>query len=385
VRWTPSRPQALDVVLALAVAVLTATGTWFAGQNQPDTRPLDLLGWLLVLAGPALLVLLRERPVLVFGLVTALLLGYWSLGYPFGPAFLAALVALAVAVVDGHRRAAYTITAAAFLASVLLYLLVHPGEGLPVTGAAGWLAWLVTFVAGCELWRARRERLVHERAVREEGRRRHGAEERLRIAQELHDSLGHHVSLINVQAGVALYLIDEDPGQARAALAVIKQASRDLLVDMRAALGVLRAVDEQPPRAPTAGLDRLDGLLADNRAAGLPVALDVRGAPRRLPASIDHAAYRIVQEALTNVRRHAAASTATVRLRYTDDRLEVQIDDDGNGFPGTTPPGGGSGVAGMRERAAALDGSLIVGPRPGGGFRVRAELPLGSGPVEDAP
>jgi signal transduction histidine kinase len=115
------------------------------------------------------------------------------------------------------------------------------------------------------------------------------------------------------------------------------------------------------------------------------VTLDVRGAPRRLPASIDHAAYRIVQEALTNVRRHAAASTATVRLRYTDDRLEVQIDDDGTGFPGTTPPGGGSGVAGMRERAAALDGSLIVGPRPGGGFRVRAELPLGSGPVEDAP
>jgi signal transduction histidine kinase len=123
-------------------------------------------------------------------------------------------------------------------------MLVHPGEGLPVTGAAGWLAWLVTFVAGCELWRARRERLVHERAVREEGRRRHGAEERLRIAQELHDSLGHHVSLINVQAGVALYLIDEDPGQARAALAVIKQASRDLLVDMRAALGVLRAVEQ---------------------------------------------------------------------------------------------------------------------------------------------
>jgi signal transduction histidine kinase len=376
VRWTPPRPQALDLVLALAVAVLTATGTWFAGQNQHDTRPLDLFGWLLVLAGPALLVGLRRRPVPVFGLITALLLGYWSLGYPFGPAFLAALVALAVAVVDGHRRAAYAITAAAFLAGVLLFLLLHPGEGLPVTGAAGWLAWLVTFVAGCELWRARRERLVHERAVRDEGRRRQGAEERLRIAQELHDSLGHHVSLINVQAGVALYLIDEDPGQARAALAVIKQASRDLLVEMRVALGVLRAVDEQPPRAPIAGLDRLDGLLADNRAAGLPVTLDVLGAPRRLPASIDHAAYRIVQEALTNVRRHAAAGSATVRLRYTDHRLEVQIDDNGAGPAGTTPPDGGSGVAGMRERAAALDGSLTVGPRPGGGFRVRAELPL---------
>jgi hypothetical protein len=142
VRWTPSRPQALDVVLALAVAVLTATGTWFAGQNQPDTRPLDLLGWLLVLAGPALLVLLRERPVPVFGLVTALLLGYWSLGYPFGPAFLAVLVALAVTVVDGHRRAAYTITAAAFLASVLLYLLVHPARACrspaPRVGWPGW-------------------------------------------------------------------------------------------------------------------------------------------------------------------------------------------------------------------------------------------------------
>jgi signal transduction histidine kinase len=187
------------------------------------------------------------------------------------------------------------------------------------------------------------------------------------------------MSLINVQAGVALHLMDDDPEQARTALAAIKQSSGQLLREMRATLGVLRGVDEDPPRGPVAGLARLDDLLAENRAAGLPVVLEVTGERRALPPSVDHAAYRIVQEALTNTRRHAGSATATVRVRYDEDGVSVEVEDDGAGPPGTGAttdlPRGGNGIPGMRERALALGGSLSVGPRTGGGFQVHARLP----------
>ncbi len=208
-------------------------------------------------------------------------------------------------------------------------------------------------------------------------------QERLRIARDLHDTLGHHVSPINVQAGVALYLIDDDPDQPRAALSAIKQSSRDLLGEMRSTLGVLRGVDEQPPRHPMAGLARVDDLIADNQVAGLPVTADVRGVPRELPPSVDQAAYRIVQESLTNIRRHASTTLATVTLQYRDDGLIVYVDDDGTGLAGHPPPrpvGGGTGLVGMRERAGALGGTLLAGPRDDSGFRVQARLPLTGDP-----
>ena len=195
------------------------------------------------------------------------------------------------------------------------------------------------------------------------------------MARDLHDSLGHHISLINVQAGVALYLMDDDPEQARTALAAIKRSSRDLLHEMRATLGVLRGVDEEPPQHSVAGLARLDELVEATRTAGLPVTVQVAGDPRELPPSVDAAAYRIMQEALTNARKHAGPARASVRLTYTEDGILMRIDDDGAG-PGGHPRGasGGNGLPGMRERAAALGGSLTAGPRPGGGFRVDAHL-----------
>jgi signal transduction histidine kinase len=287
-------------------------------------------------------------------------------------------------VAGGHRRAAYVIAAVTYTSLVVLHATRSPGLGLLV-GALAWLAWLAVVVTAAELWRSHRTRLAQEVAIREGAERRRAGEERLRLARELHDVLGHHVSLINVQAGVALYLMDDDPEHARKALAAIKESSRELLREMRSTLGVLRGVDEDPPRHPAAGLARLDDLVADSDAAGLPVEVHVHGDRRPLPAGVDLAAYRIVQEALTNSRRHAHAGHAVVSLRFTDDELTVQVDDDGRADPADPPPVAGNGLSGMRERATALGGSLTAGARPNGGFRVCGHLPSAAVPAEQHP
>jgi signal transduction histidine kinase len=360
------------VVLPVAVAVLTLVGTRFTQELGTGLRLLDPLGAALLLAGPAVLVVRRWNPPAVFAAVAGLLLVYLAAGYPFGPVPLAAFVALGTTVGQGHRRAGYVLAAVAFGGVLAVHLLRYQDEGFPLTGASGWLAWIAAYVAAVELWRARRDRRDQARTAAAEAERRRGSEERLRIARELHDVLGHHVSLINVQAGVALYLMDDDPEQARSALTAIKRSSRDLLREMRSTLGVLRGVDEEPPHHPVAGLARLDELVAATRAAGLPVTVEISGEPRELPPSVDTAAYRIMQEALTNARKHAGPARASVLLTYTEDGITMRIDDDGTGPAGATD--GGDGLPGMRERAAALGGVLSAGPRPGGGFRVDAHL-----------
>jgi signal transduction histidine kinase len=227
------------------------------------------------------------------------------------------------------------------------------------------------------------------RGREQEGLRR-AEEERLRIARELHDVLAHNISLINVQSGVALHLLDERPEQARTALAVINDASAEALREIRSVLGVLRQVDEQAPRRPAASLDRLPELISQSAAAGLDVDVRIDGERRPLPSDVDLAAYRIVQESLTNVARHARSARAWVRLRYEDGALALEVaddgGDDGGGRVGTNGVGGrtaesasgtGNGIVGMRERASTLGGELRAGPRAGGGFTVSARLPLG--------
>ncbi|MGH9000260.1 MAG: sensor histidine kinase, partial [Acidimicrobiia bacterium] len=221
----------------------------------------------------------------------------------------------------------------------------------------------------------RQRRLDAERTRAEEERRRAG-EERMRIARELHDVLAHNISLINVQAGVALHLMDDKPEQARTALAAIKEASGDALREVRSVLGMLRSVDEAAPRHPAPSLSRLGSLVSRAEAAGLRVRVEAEGEARPLPTGLDLAAFRIVQEALTNVARHAGAAGATVRVGYGTDALAIEVEDDGRGQGPPTSRGTGSGIAGMRQRAAALGGTLEAGPRPEGGFRVRAHLPL---------
>jgi signal transduction histidine kinase len=248
-------------------------------------------------------------------------------------------------------------------------------------GAALFLGWAVAnrraFVAEI---RDRAERA--ERTREQEARRRVDAE-RLRIARELHDVLAHGISTINVQAGVAAHLIERQPEQAGRALATIKRLSKEAMSELREILHVLRAVDAPDSRQPTAGLDQLDTLIERITQTGLDVRMRVDGEQRALPVMVDLAAYRIIQEALTNVIRHAGRATASIRLRYSAQKLEIDIRDDGDGQSlGNGAAGGaGYGLIGMRERAESLGGTFQAGPQPGGGFHVAATLPIG----EDRP
>jgi signal transduction histidine kinase len=203
-------------------------------------------------------------------------------------------------------------------------------------------------------------------------------EERARIARELHDVIAHSVSVIVIQAGAAEPLVDEDPGQAREALRSIRTTASDALGEMRRLLGILRTTDDELALNPQPSVAQLEPLLAQTRTTGLEVELRIHGKPRPLPPGLDLTAYRIVQEALTNTRKHGRASRADVALRYTPSALEVEIVDDGTA-PVAAASNGGHGLVGMRERVRIAGGTLEVGPLPGGGFRVAARLPLSEG------
>ena len=368
------RPLAMDGVLAAGIAVVQVAGTYLAGRRQVDRESFDALAGALLLAGPAALTVRRRYPVPVYAIAFASTLAYVSLGYPRGPVFFGLIVAFLTVVLAGHRVVGWVGLATgyvAFLWAEVVFQDVHAPGWAALLGLGAWLLVLAAVGEGLRIRRARNEEAARSRE--EEARRRAG-EERLRIARELHDVLAHNISLINVQAGVALHLMDEQPDQARTALTAIKSASKDALGELRSVLDVLRQVDEGAPRSPTAGLDDLDRLVSGATAAGIDVRVETSGTPRPLPPSVDLAAFRIVQEALTNVTRHAGQATATVSLTYDDSGLTVQVEDDGRGMAGNGS-GSGNGIRGMKERAAALGGALEAGPKPGGGFRVTASLP----------
>ena len=195
----------------------------------------------------------------------------------------------------------------------------------------------------------------------------------MRIARELHDVVAHNISVINVQANTALHLMDRQPERARSALTTINEVSKQALVELRSVLGVLREVDAAP-RAPSPSLERLGELAAATSADGFSVKVEQLGAADSLPASIDLAAYRIVQEALTNAVRHSGGSHALVHVEHGEAALIVQVDDDGRNPRRASVSG--NGIVGMTERAHALGGTLVAGPTIEGGFRVRAWLPL---------
>ncbi len=241
--------------------------------------------------------------------------------------------------------------------------------------AAGWLVSVAVMAVAGRMWQLHlhevEQRAEEAMRTRDEMARRRAVEERLRIARELHDSLTHSISVIQVQAGVAEHLARKRGEDVPPALAAIQEAGADAARELRATLRVLRSTDD----VDSSGLGQLDNLVARARAAGLPVTVTVTGATRPLPPDVDQAAYRIVQEALTNVSRHAGLAQASVCLQYTPEGLTVQIDDDGSG-DGPRPGGTGLGLLGMRERVSVLGGRLHAGPQDGGGFRVRAELPV---------
>lgn len=379
-RWRPGALPVLVVPLIVGfIQVIGSTGADGHMRYQPEH--LDAPAYALLLAGPVALLARRHLPAVTLAVVLAVTGSYVFRGYVLGPVFLSPIVAIVAAVSSGRRAATWIVTGAGFVLLNALGPFLPYGpfrlRGWSIGHALVMLTWLLLVLTGAELVRIRSERAAEARRTRAEEERRRASEERLRIARELHDVLAHNISMINVQAGVALHLMDERPEQARTALAAIKDASKEALTEVRSVLGVLRQVDEDAPRAPAAGLGRLDDLISRARAAGITVRTDVTGRPYPLPAGIDLAAFRIVQEGLTNVTRHAGPGvTATVRVGYGEGELRVEIEDDGRGAPGDLP-GGGDGIPGMRERVTALGGDITAGPRPGsGGFRVRATLPV---------
>jgi signal transduction histidine kinase len=359
-------------------------GCWWASSCRAPSH-LDALAYALLALGPGALLVRRRHSRAVLAFVFGVTLAYVVLGYVQGPNYLSLVFAVVAAVRAGDKIAARVGLVAALV--VFLWLPAAVGtHGAPsVLAALAITAWLLVLLAGAEGLAVRRERAAEARRARELQAHREADEERLRIARELHDVLAHSISLINVQSGVALHLIDEQPEQARTALGAINDASAEALREVRSVLGVLRGSGEQSPRAPTAGLARLDDLVSHARSGGDEVSLAIDGERRPLPASIDLAAFRIVQESLTNIIRHAGSGTATVTLTYGGSELTVQVDDNGRGAAGSRSGNGsgageaGHGIAGMRERAIALGGSLEAGPLAAGGFRVRAQLPLSPG------
>lgn len=380
-----------DIFVAGVVTAVTVAGTNAVAHADPSVPPVQPAAYALLLTAGGSLVARRRYPriVLAVTLLCVLVLGLGgSVGG--GPFALPFLVALFVAVSSGHLRTG-VVAAGVFLAAFVASALVTGGQAsdaLPfVTG------WVIAAVVAGAFARSRRDYFAeaHRRAVeaernREEEMRRRATEERLRIAREVHDVLSHSISMINVQAGVAVHLLDSQPEQARTALVAIKQASKDALRDLRATLGVLRDVDgaDGDDRGPARGLARLDELVLGAASAGVDLDVVTTGDPTPLPAGVDLAAYRIVQQSVSNVVRHAGPTTGRVELRFEPDALTIVVDnaagdggppDDVDGTAGAAN-GTGRGVAGMRERAEALGGRLHAGPRAGGGFRVEALLPI---------
>jgi signal transduction histidine kinase len=370
------RVTRIDTVIAVAVAIAQVGFTALASEHQPGRYGLDALAVALLVLGSAALVIRRRYPVAVLAITFASTLTYWVIGYARGPVFGAMILALATVMMSGRRRVAWTTIVVGWLAFLWLGRLLDREPAPSLGQTIGVSAWLLVLGAVLEIVGIRRERAAEVlRARREEARRRAG-DERLRIAQELHDVLAHNISLINVQASIGFHLFDEQPEQARAALAAIKQASGNALGEVRSVLDLLRGQDGVAPRLPAPTLTNdLNALVAKTMAAGLDVKVEMEGAPRPLGPAVDRAAFRIAQEALTNVARHGGGAAAIVRISYRNDAVKLQIDDAGRGAPSTST-GDGNGIVGMRERAAVLGGRLDAGPRPGGGFRVRAWLPL---------
>ena len=366
----------VDGVLATGLAAFVGVGTFFASQRQPTRRPLDVWAFVLVALAAGALVARRRHPLAVLEVVFGVTLVYFVLGYANGPIWLTLIVAYFTAVVHGHRLAAAITAVAGVGIFPWLDYLLRDRPGPSFVGIAALGAWLLVLLGSAEAVRVRRERAAEAARIKEEEALRRASEERLRIARELHDALGHHLSLINVQAGVALHVNEGLPEQARSSLSAIKQASKEGLAELRSVLEILRQEGERAPRSPTSTLARLDELVGQAAAAGLEVRMETDGDVRPLPFGVDVAAFRIVQEALTNVTRHAGPATATVRVVYGEGDLMIQVDDDGRGPETPVTPGAGKGILGMRERVAALGGDLEAGPRPGGGFRLRAHLPL---------
>ncbi|MFI7348524.1 sensor histidine kinase [Streptomyces sp. NPDC049936] len=388
-----AHPSALDTALAAAVLVCMVAGS-FADPHGPEgvtwsLRTPAVLSLVLMAVGAAALAFRRRAPLVVLGVTGSVSVVESITGDPRAPVVMSAVIALYTVAASTDRPTTWRVglltmtvlTGAAMLFGPLPW---YAQENLAV------FAWTGIGASAGDAVRSRRAfvQAIRERAekaerTREEEARRRVAEERLRIARDLHDVVAHHIALVNVQAGVASHVMDKRPDQAKEALAHVRDASRSALDELRATVGLLRQTgDPEAPTEPAPGLDRLDELVGTFHHAGLPVEVARADQGTELPAAVDLAAYRIIQEALTNVRKHAGQrAKAEVSVVRVGPNIEVTVLDDGTGDgtgDGTAPDSGGHGLLGMRERVTAVRGTLTTGPRYGGGFRVHAILPVRS-------
>ncbi|MBZ9640929.1 sensor histidine kinase [Streptomyces sp. PSKA30] len=358
-----------DWTIAVGVAALLL-GTGLSGE-QPDTD-FGVLGCTLLAAGGLALAARRRAPLAVLAVTGLCAVGYQAAG--FDVLAVSYLVAVYAAVRAGHRAltvaASVTLLAGLHL-TALLFRDGPAGEALAQARHVLEMAWLIAAFAAGEALRQAERRADEAERTREETARRRADEERLHIARELHDSLTHQISIIKVQAEVAVHVARRRGEQVPEALLAIQEAGREATRELRATLDALRDDDTTPPR----GLDHIPELVEQASRAGLEATLTIEGQRPDVPAAVGRTAYRIVQESLTNIARHACAATASVRIDYRADSLAIQVEDDGKATPDTVPTPG-LGLLGMRERVTALGGRLRAGPRSERGFTVQAELPV---------
>ncbi|MEU1115005.1 MULTISPECIES: histidine kinase [unclassified Streptomyces] len=407
--WARTHPLAVDAALATAVLVCMVVGSFAEpyGEHGPTwgTRTPDAPSLLLMALGALALVFRRRAPWSVLAATCAASIVELLTGQPRAPVVMCAVIALFTVAARTDRSTTWRIGLVTMTGLTGVAMLSGP---LPwyAQENLGIFAWTGMAAAAGDAVRSRRafvdairERAERAERTREEEARRRVAEERLRIARDLHDVVAHHIALVNVQAGVAAHVMDRRPDQAKEALSHVRDASRSALNELRATVGLLRqSGDPEAPTEPAPGLHRLDELVETFRNAGLPVEVALGQVGLDLAAAVDLAAFRIIQEALTNVQRHAGQQAkAEVSVVRVGPNVEVTVIDDGPGpegngreaggaepgdraaADGEAGPGesrGGHGLIGMRERATALGGSCSAGPRYGGGFRVHAILPV---------
>ncbi len=384
----PRRPPSwlFDLRFVLPLLLIGLGGTRQAAHAQPDVpRDIDHWAYLLVVVAVLALLARRRHPWLALALNTAAVSAYVVAGYAFGPILLTVpVLAIGLASMWPRRRAALAVgleVTAVFVATALRVTAVDGGESWSRLGAA-WLVWAPIMLAAFAIGATARVRRESYAGVRAEQARRAASEEQLRMAQELHDVVGHGLAVIAMQAGVALHVLDRDTEKVRESLEAIRTMSKESLDGLRTELAQLRAgTGDAPERRPLPGIADLPLLVQRVRAGGVDVRLEVAGPVTGLPTELSSATYRIVQESLTNVLRHADAGEALVRVVAVEGTLEVDVTDQGRGGDLT---GEGTGIRGMRERAAALGGTLDAGPVSGGGFRVAARLPVPARTAEPA-
>lgn len=375
-RRSTGGPSKLDIGIGVAAAALVLLGTMSAATLQDEIRPLDAGAVALVVLAGLALAWRRRAPVVALSVIVTLVAGYLLIGYPYGPIQLCMVFAMfEVARLRGLRTSLIGCAAAvvAIAAATLSRALVPAGT--PALLLTVWASWLIIpWSVGA---------LVHVRSAatrreRQELAARAALEERMRVAREVHDVAGHGFAAVAMQAGVALLVFDEQPKQAKESLEAIQSTSTKALTDLRMTLDAFhRRTGADAGRAdPVAeeGLRDLAALVENVRAAGLPVHLSLEEVA--VPEEIGRVAYRVAQEALTNVLRHAGPTTAEVRVHREQDTLVMEVLDRGVGTEEVRP---GLGLTGMRNRVAGVGGELIAHPRPGGGFRVSARLPITEG------